>query len=83
MATAEAKRAAVAAIEPITVPTIHRIRRASIKAISARTRSTSTLTRSTSTRTSANAELTAVSPSSKRVIRSSDSVRVVIGYFLY
>ena len=42
MATAEANSAAVAAIEPITVPTIHRIRRASIKAISTRTRSIST-----------------------------------------
>ena len=83
MATAEAKRAAVAATAPIMVPTIHRMMRASIKATSDRTRSTSTRRRSTSTRTSANAELTAVRPSCKGVIRSSDSVKVVIGYFFY
>ena len=53
MATAEAKMAAVAATKPTMVPTIHRIMRASIKAISDRTRSTSTRTFATSTRTSA------------------------------
>ena len=46
MATAEAKRAAVAATKPTMVPTIHRIMRASIKTISDRTRSTSTRRRS-------------------------------------